>query len=152
MLGWMKRNNTSKGWTPLWFGDQDADDEKAPVYGTATVVDYLMTSKQEEGIRLAESQVDFLISCQNDDGGWCGNKGVRSKVTLTSRVLGALAHFPDKYDDVRQRGWDYLYGRFKDGTLYDNEPIGLYFSRLWYSEELYNVTFLLQALKNERVN
>ncbi len=152
MLGWMKRNNTSKGWTPLWFGDQDADDEKAPVYGTATVVDYLMTSKQEEGIRLAESQVDFLISCQNDDGGWGGNKGVRSKVTLTSRVLGALAHFPDKYDDVRQRGWDYLYGRFKDGTLYDNEPIGLYFSRLWYSEELYNVTFLLQALKNERVS
>ncbi len=152
MLGWIKRNNTSKGWTPLWFGDQDADDEKAPVYGTATVVDYLMTSKQEEGIRLAESQVDFLISCQNDDGGWGGNKGVRSKVTLTSRVLGALAHFPDKYDDVRQRGWDYLYGRFKDGTLYDNEPIGLYFSRLWYSEELYNVTFLLQALKNERVS
>ena len=152
MLGWMKRHNTSKGWTPLWFGDQDADDEKAPVYGTATVVDYLMTSKQEEGIGLAESQVDFLISCQNDDGGWGGNKGVRSKVTLTSRVLGALAHFPDKYEDVRQRGWDYLYGRFKDGTLYDNEPIGLYFSRLWYSEDLYNVTFLLQALKNERVS
>jgi len=25
----------------------------------------------------------------------------------------------------------------------------LYFSRLWYSEELYNVTFLLHAINNE---
>lgn len=149
MLDWMNKNNTLAGWIPLWFGDQDAADEKAPVYGTATAIDYLMSSKQAEGKRLAESQVDFLIACQNDDGGWGGNKGVRSKVTYTSRVLGALAHFPNKYEDTKQKGWNYLYDRFKSGTLYDNEPIGLYFSRLWYSEELYNVTFLLNALKNE---
>lgn len=160
MLRWMQKETLTNAsqpstadspqpWVPLWFGDQDAEDEKAPVYGTATAIDYLMSSKQTEGMKLAESQVDFLINCQNDDGGWGGNKGVHSKVTYTSRVLGALAHFPDKYEPVKQKGWNYLYDRFKAGTLYDNEPIGLYFSRLWYSEELYNVTFLLNALKIE---
>lgn len=141
--------NSQLPWVPLWFGDQDAEDEKAPVYGTATAIDYLMSSKQTEGMKLAESQVDFLINSQNEDGGWGGNKGVRSKVTYTSRVLGALAHFPDKYEQTKQNGWNYLYDRFKAGTLYENEPIGLYFSRLWYSEELYNVTFLLNALRIE---
>ncbi len=150
MLLWMEKTQASSqhgGWTPLWFGDQDATDEKAPVYGTATAIDYLMSSHHPQGIKLAQSQVDFIIQTQNTDGGWGGNKGVKSKVTYTSRALAALAHFPNQYDTEKQRGWDYLYLRFKAGTLYDREPIGLYFSRLWYSEELYNILFLLNAIK-----
>ncbi len=149
MLDWMKGTSDCEGWVPLWFGDQDAKDEKAPVYGTATAIDYLMHSRQVEGMKLATDKVGFLLSCQNEDGGWGGNKGVCSKVTYTSRVLAALSHFRGQYDDAKEKGWNYLYGRYKDGTLYDNEPIGLYFSRLWYSEELYNITFLLHALKCE---
>ena len=87
------------------------------------------------------------VCTQNEDGGWGGNKGVKSKVTYTSRALAALSHFPNQYEDAITRGWEYLYQRFKAGTLYDREPIGLYFSRLWYSEELYNILFLLNALK-----
>lgn len=147
MLDWMKRTTNDEGWIPLWFGDQDATDEKAPVYGTATVIDYLMLSNQEEGKSLAESKVKFLLDCQNEDGGWGGNKGVRSKVTYTSRVLSALAHFSGQFEESKQKGWNYLYSRYKAGTLYENEPIGLYFSRLWYSEELYSTLFLLHAIK-----
>ena len=149
MLHWSESTVQEGGWVPLWFGDQDADDEKAPVYGTATVVDYLMQSGQKEGTMLATQQIEFLLACQNEDGGWGGNKGVCSKVTYTSRVLAALAHFRDQYSEAKQRGWDFLYRRYQAGTLYENEPVGLYFSRLWYSEELYNVTFLLHAIKNE---
>jgi squalene-hopene/tetraprenyl-beta-curcumene cyclase len=149
MLQWLKGTALTSGWTPLWFGDQDAADEKAPVYGTATVVDYLMQSHQSEGMKLATQQIPFLLDSQNEDGGWGGNRGVCSKVTYTSRVLAALAHFPEQYVEAKHRGWDYLYRRYQAGTLYENEPIGLYFSRLWYSEELYNVTFLLHAIKNE---
>jgi squalene-hopene/tetraprenyl-beta-curcumene cyclase len=149
MLHWLESTVQEGGWVPLWFGDQDANDEKAPIYGTATVVDYLMQSNITEGRTLAIQQVPFLLDCQNEDGGWGGNKGVRSKVTYTSRVLAALAHFPEQYTEAKQRGWDYLYRRYQAGTLYENEPVGLYFSRLWYSEELYNVTFLLHAIKNE---
>ncbi len=169
MLRWLEHTVERGGWTPLWFGDQDADDERAPVYGTATVVDYLMQSRQEEAMALAAQQIPFLLDCQNEDGGWGGNKGVRSKVTYTSRVLAALSHFQDPTPDsspvrggekdgaapvkggemaeAKQRGWDYLYRRYQAGTLYENEPVGLYFSRLWYSEELYNVTFVLHALR-----
>ena len=159
MLRWLETTVLEGGWVPLWFGDQDATDEKAPVYGTATVVDYLMQSNQagvfqEEVMTLAAQQIPFLLDCQNDDGGWGGNRGVRSKVAYTSRVLAALAHFPNEQwsmAEAKQRGWDYLYCRYKAGSLYENEPVGLYFSRLWYSEELYNVTFLLHAIENERM-
>lgn len=155
MMGWMEkmveRQSASEtgGWVPLWFGDQDAQDEKAPVYGTATAVDYLMSTHLPKAEHLAGSQVNFLVSTQNEDGGWGGNKGVRSKVTYTSRALTALSHFPGKHEEAKQRGWAYLYQRFQAGTLYEKEPIGLYFSRLWYSEDLYNITFLLHAIKSE---
>lgn len=147
MLAWMKHTTNDEGWIPLWFGDQDATDEKAPVYGTATVIDYLMLSNQAEGRALAESKVQYLLDCQNEDGGWGGNKDVCSKVTYTSRVLSALAHFSGQFEESKQKGWNYLYSRYKAGTLYENEPIGLYFSRLWYSEGLYNTLFLLHAIK-----
>lgn len=158
MLTWMERKLNveslefkDRGWVPLWFGDQDAEDEKAPVYGTATAIDYLMSAKHPVATKLAQSQIGFILQSQNEDGGWGGNKGVKSKVTYTCRALAALAHFSDRewpsMADAKRRGWDYLYQRFKAGTLYDREPIGLYFSRLWYSEELYNVLFLLNALK-----
>lgn len=155
MLNWMEKGTEEKraggaagsGWVPLWFGDQDAADEKAPVYGTATAIDYLMSVQHPVATRLAQSQIGFILTTQNEDGGWGGNKGVKSKVTYTCRALAALGHFPEQYEAAKQRGWDYLYQRFQAGTLYEREPIGLYFSRLWYSEELYNVLFLLNALK-----
>ena len=153
MIGWMEKSverirQQNCGWVPLWFGDQDAVDEKAPVYGTATAIDYLMSTQRKDAIHLAITQVDFILQTQNEDGGWGGNKGVRSKVTYTARALSALAHFKG-HEEAKERGWNYLYERFKAGTLYDREPIGLYFSRLWYSEELYNITFVLHALKLE---
>lgn len=154
MLMWMEKTLTvgdNCGWTPLWFGDQDAADEKAPVYGTATAIDYLMSTQHPVATRLAQSQIGFILRCQNEDGGWGGNKDVKSKVTYTCRVLAALSHFPNQNEEAIERGWNYLYQRFRAGTLYDREPIGLYFSRLWYSEELYNVLFLLNALKGTGV-
>ena len=155
MLNWMEKGTEEKraggaagsGWVPLWFGDQDSADEKAPVYGTATAIDYLMSVQHPVATRLAQSQIGFILTTQNEDGGWGGNKGVKPKVTYTCRALAALGHFPEQYEAAKQRGWDYLYQRFQAGTLYEREPIGLYFSRLWYSEELYNVLFLLNALK-----
>lgn len=158
MTRWMERmvqrnhRHEVAGWIPLWFGDQDAADEKAPVYGTATAVDYLMESQHDKAMALARQQTDFLAKAQNADGGWGGNKGVRSKVTFTCRALAALTHFPTEYAEARERGWRYLYQHLQKGTLYQREPIGLYFSRLWYSEDLYNITFLLRAIEVEMRN
>ena len=155
MKSWLDKTMTDEGsWNPLWFGDQDATSqfrveglefrvEANPVYGAATIIDYMKTA----GITLTLDAKDFLLKCQNPDGGWGGNRGVPSKVTLTAKAIGALRHFLPETDEAIRRAVDYLYGRYETGTLYSREPIGLYFSRLWYSEDLYNPIYILTALR-----
>lgn len=151
LLGWLEQHKSDDGaWTPLWFGDQDAADEKSPVYGTATLMDYLYRLDDARAHAVAQTGVAYLLACQNEDGGWGGQQGVRSKVTLTAKALSALhCNSNDaKCQEAIERGVDYLYKRYTEGSLYAREPIGLYFSRLWYSEELYNLCYLMVALKN----
>lgn len=148
LLHWMRKVQSADGsWTPLWFGDQDAPGEHNPVYGTAMAVEYLSASTHTSTKPMIEKAVRFLLNAQNPDGGWGGTANVRSKVTLTARAVTALATYAKQPDESLQRGLDYLYQRYEAGTLTQPEPIGLYFSRLWYSEELYNLTFTVQALK-----
>lgn len=148
LIGWMSREQAEDGsWVPLWFGDQDAEDERSPVYGTATAVEYLSQSKNEAVRPLIERGTEFLIKSQNTDGGWGGKRGVESKVTLTARALSALASVESADREVVERGFDYIYQAWQSGTLYTAEPIGLYFARLWYSEPMYNMTFVLMAMK-----
>ena len=66
---------------------------------------------------------------------------------MTSYAYNKIWEQLQKFEENKQKGWNYLYSRYKAGSLYENEPIGLYFSRLWYSEELYNTLFLLHAIK-----
>ena len=150
MLGWMHQIQAPDGsWTPLWFGDQDAKDERSPVYGTAMAVEYLSLSNNPLAQEMAQKGLRFLLASQNEDGGWGGAKGVRSKVTLTARALSALASFSEVDNEPIERGFYFLYEIYEKGQIYRAEPIGLYFSRLWYSEEMYNITFVLNALKNK---
>lgn len=155
MKSWLAKTMMDEGsWNPLWFGDQEATSqfrveglefkvEANPVYGAATIIDYMKTA----GITLTLAPKDFLLKCQNPDGGWGGNRGVPSKVTLTAKAIGALRHFRPETDEAIRRAIDYLYARYETGTLYSREPIGLYFSRLWYSEDLYNPIYILTALR-----
>lgn len=149
LLKWMSENQAEDGsWIPLWFGDQDAKDERSPVYGTATAVEYLSASKQPMAWEMALRGVKYLLTAQNEDGGWGGAKGVESKVTLTSRALAALASVEGQSNMAAiERGFEFIHKKWLAGELYRREPIGLYFARLWYSEELYNITFTLIALK-----
>lgn len=175
-----KTQAANGSWTPLWFGDQDAANEQSPVYGTAVAVEYLSMSRHPLVARLTKKGIGYLLSTQNGDGGWGGTKDLPSKVTFTARALSALSQAADLVaDDVDStlsqatdpvttgmdsapscvagicdnaigKGTDFLYRRFKEGTLNNAEPVGLYFARLWYSEELYNITFTLSALKQIR--
>jgi len=148
MLEWMHKIQSEDGsWTPLWFGDQDAADERSPVYGTTMTVEYLSGLKEPLAREMALKGFNYILSVQNEDGGWGGAKDIPSKVTLTARALSAISSFFKTADEPVQRAFDYLHRKYKAGELYDREPIGLYFSRLWYSEELYNITFVLNALK-----
>ncbi len=182
MLKWMRSIQAADGsWIPLWFGDQDAKDERSPVYGTTMTVEYLAGSEESMAREMALKGLSYILSAQNADGGWGGAKDVPSKVTLTARALSALAEWalklkvpefkvpgskfkvlglgfqaPDSEFEIQiaesmNRAFDYLYRKYETGKIYEREPIGLYFSRLWYSEELYNITFVLNALKKFKI-
>ena len=151
LIAWMERHQAADGsWIPLWFGDQDAENELSPVYGTATAVEYLTHSSNPATRPLIAKGIEYLLSAQNEDGGWGGAKGVRSKVTLTSRALSALASVENPAMESIERGFDYLHEMWQADKLYREEPIGLYFARLWYSERMYNMVFTLIALKKLR--
>ena len=157
LMDWLEKHQGENGyWVPLWFGDQDARDEKSPVYGTATLMDYLCRLGGGRAEGLARKGVEFLLSAQRPDGGWSGQVGdqdVRpevsaSKVTLTAKALTALSyHHGPEVREAIGRGCDFLCKTWREGRLYRREPIGLYFARLWYSEELYNMCYLTVALK-----
>ena len=153
MLNWMNKEQAADGsWYPLWFGDQDAKDERSPVYGTAITTEYLLEIDHPLSKEMASRGAKYLIATQNSDGGWGGAKNVPSKVTLTSKALSALAKLNDKTDiHVLTKAFDYLYLKYDNNELLNPEPIGLYFSRLWYSEELYNITFALRAIKDYKL-
>lgn len=157
LLTWLEKQQSYQGyWIPLWFGDQDAKDEKSPVYGTATLMDYLGRLHTPRTQALAQQGTRFLLQAQNEDGGWSGNvkamnvnpETSSSKVTLTAKALTALFYQEGpEVDEAIEKGLQFLERRWKEGRLYEREPIGLYFSRLWYSEEMYNLCYLLEALK-----
>lgn len=148
MTAWLRRSVTGDGaWNPLWFGDQDADDERNPVYGAATIADYLLSAGFSPQEAMVADALWFLLACQNGDGGWGGNKGVASKVTLTAKAITALGHADASAREALAGGVDFLWHHYEAGTLYRREPIGLYFSRLWYSEDLYSLTYLVTALR-----
>ncbi|MDH6314053.1 prenyltransferase beta subunit [Parabacteroides sp. PFB2-10] len=152
MLKWMRQIQAADGsWTPLWFGDQDAGDERSPVYATAMTVEYLSGSQEPVAHEMAQKGMMYLLATQNADGGWGGAREVPSKVTLTARALSALTSFPDADATAMDRAYLYLCRMYQAGELFRAEPIGLYFSRLWYSEEMYNITFVLNALKKYKL-
>ncbi len=61
-------------WLPLWFGNQDRDDESNPVYGTSRVlVAGALGVLSKQAVRRG---CEYLVAAQNRDGGWGGGPSV----------------------------------------------------------------------------
>jgi squalene-hopene/tetraprenyl-beta-curcumene cyclase len=150
----LSRAQRSDGsWIPLWFGNEHTPDENNPVYGTARVVSGLQAPLLRADSRAAACRrrgIAWLTSVQNADGGWGGAKGVVSSIEETGVVLTALAAEAMTTDDAHlshavEGGARWLVTRLK-GDLPLPAPVGLYFARLWYFEELYPLVFPLEGL------
>ena len=64
------RNQQADGsWLPLWFGNQDREDESNPIYGTSKVLVAAVHCLDSETI---DRGINYLRSQQNRDGGWGG--------------------------------------------------------------------------------
>ena len=106
---------------------------------------------------------------QNVDGGWGGANSVTSSIEETALAVDALATWMLEGLTSRHgqtivktgglgdatrvpvaeaacRGAEWLIRNTDHGRSTPASPIGLYFARLWYFEELYPLIFTLSAL------
>ncbi|MEO1527825.1 MAG: prenyltransferase/squalene oxidase repeat-containing protein [Planctomycetota bacterium] len=83
-MGFLFRTQQENGaWLPLWFGNQDNQDESNPIYGTSKVL-----IAGGLGPRIENKALDFLINAQNNDGGWGGGASVASKLAALAETSG----------------------------------------------------------------
>ncbi len=143
-------------WTPLWFGNPHTADEENPVYGTARVLACapalpdVLRSQAHEAFARART---WLVSVQNEDGGFGGGPGAPSTIEETSLAIDALAATRDTgrdtsapHDEPLARACRWLTARV-DADGFPASPIGLYFAKLWYWERLYPIVFTTAALE-----
>ena len=138
-------------WAPLWFGNQRVRGEANPVLGTARVLAAWADCGHGDDPH-ARQGLDYLLGAQNGGGGWGGGKGITSSVEETALAVSALSRFAgtEQVDEAISDGVDYLLAHVEDGSWVEPSPIGLYFASLWYTEDLYPITWTLEALGRVR--
>lgn len=142
-------------WHPLWFGNQETPDQANPLYGTSRVLlvpdDIGLTEVEAESwLRAKRRGARWMLSSQSPDGGWGGGTNVAPSIEETGLAVEALAGLTPTRDapvaDAVARGCRWLVEQTQGGTEFRPAPIGLYFARLWYHEQLYPLIFTVAAL------
>lgn len=151
-----KAQRADGSWLPLWFGNQCHPDDENPLYGTAKVLMALTDSLTPARVSpkspeaMAQQAIRWLLENQNRDGGWSGSRGLVSSVEETGLALEALAapgcQIVSGVPAACGQGARWLADRVIAGTVADPAPIGFYFAKLWYFEELYPMIFAAGGL------
>lgn len=92
-------------WIPLWFGNQFAPNQENPLYGTTRVLSGLrnlelrMKNLELRNLFFLHSMMQkgtrWLLSAQNQDGGWGAMESAGSTIEETALSVDALAGLPD---------------------------------------------------------
>jgi squalene-hopene/tetraprenyl-beta-curcumene cyclase len=96
----------------------------------------------------ARRGIAWLLSAQNDDGGW----GTPSSIEETALAVEVLFDPGPVAPGAVNRGLGWLVQRVEEGGLGDPTPIGFYFAKLWYFERLYPIIFATAALGRARLH
>jgi squalene-hopene/tetraprenyl-beta-curcumene cyclase len=109
---------------------------------------------------MAQKAAAWLLAAQNGNGGWGGEKGVAPSIEETAVAVDALAEFypslPGEEENQRRvkraivKGLAFLLEETKEGQSISPSPIGFYFAKLWYFEDLYPWIFTISALNSAR--
>jgi len=147
-LAYLENVQSQEGsWTPLWFGNQFYANDENPVYGTSRV---LIGLAGHDG-PMVQRAVSWLTHVQNADGGWGGGRGIESTIEETSVALHACSTHPSRVSrDSIVKACEWLIAATQCGASTPATPIGFYFARLWYYEDLYPSIFATAALRSAR--
>lgn len=161
-------------WLPLWFGNQDTCEEINACYGTAKVLmayrdaDLFDTKPAVHGLR-------WVLENQSPNGGWGGGKSldwdclrprqssdeklsdqveslghnsVEETALCTEVLLDAAANVEanEKYEQAATKGVQWLVAATESDCISQHWPIGFYFAKLWYYEQMYPLVFAAGAL------
>ena len=147
-LGTQQRPDGS--WIPLWFGNQHVPGDDNPTYGTSRVLLALHALEGTLEVAAMRGRGNaWLQAAQNPDGGWGGDHGIASSIEETALAVHALASDRDPSPELQaavDRGVAWLVEHTAGGTAFPPSPIGFYFAKLWYFEELYPLIFTVGAL------
>lgn len=147
-----KHQKENGSWLPLWFGNQLTPKHENPVYGTAKVLTYLKDALNHKWFSekprndltgMITRGNEFLISFQNQDGSWGGEKNIPGTMEETALSISALA--AKENIQICKNGLKWLDEFYRENG-FKSAPIGLYFASLWYDEKMYPVTSYLEAL------
>ncbi|MCY2928779.1 MAG: squalene--hopene cyclase [Planctomycetota bacterium] len=160
-MDFLRRTQAEDGsWRPLWFGNEREDKHENPVYGTSQVVlamVELVRGGEDDAKPQAVAGAEYLLNVQNADGGFGGGRGIESTIEETALALEAIASARefvqgDRINDSCNRAIRWLIDRTDGGRTFAPSPIGLYFARLWYYEDLYPLVFTVAALNRVEGN
>ena len=163
---YLAKNQRGDGsWLPLWFGNQDKNDDENPVYGTAKVLAAYRDAKRFD-TQEAIDGLNWLLVNQNRDGGWGGGFSLNwshdrlgvSSVEETGLALELVASLrSDEYrvqlssellariEIAIEAGLEWLRMAESEDLVEQSFPIGFYFAKLWYYEKLYPLIFATAA-------
>ncbi len=141
-------------WIPLWFGNQSAPGQHNPVFGTSQVLRgyAALNTDAEFAARITlsrEQALRFLCRAQNRDKGWGAAAGVDSTIEETAIAVCAIREnsTPNQPEPIATRqGTEWLCEHIDMRGNPPAAPIGLYFSSLWYAQELYPLIFSIMAM------
>jgi len=145
----LRQQRESGAWAPLWFGNQQEPGLENPVYGTARVLLATSPPLDDEALSATWAQAlsrgrRWLLDVQRPDGGWGGGPTSPSTIEETALAIEGLAAHTERA--ACERGVAWLRTATREGSFFPASPIGLYFSKLWYSERLYPLIFTVAAL------
>lgn len=149
-----RRQLPSGAWLPLWFGNQEADDEGNRVYGTAKVL-LAYADWDRQSTPGATRGRDALVKLQRPDGSWGsvggrepGIKAATGSLEETALAIEALLPWKDvaPVGVALTKGLDWLMSAVEQDQHHRASPIGFYFAKLWYYEAAYPLVFSTAAL------
>lgn len=161
-MTYLSKHRVDDHWLPLWFGNQDREEEDNPIYGTSKVLAYFRDTYNpdaplpEKIAAARDNALNWLAQQQNEDGGFGGGQAVKdatngryeSSVEETSLAIEGLLcdnKGIENYPGL-EKALDWLCHRVEENSHVECSPIGFYFSKLWYYEKLYPRIMTVSAL------